>query len=30
VLICDECVSAWVTVLEDELGLGWRERHDSD
>ncbi len=30
VLICDECVSACVTVLEDELGPGWRERHDSD
>ena len=30
VLICDQCVSTCVTVLEDELGPDWRERHDSD
>jgi hypothetical protein len=30
VLICDECVSTCVTVLEDELGPDRRERHDSD
>lgn len=29
VLTCDQCVSTCVTVLEDELGSGWRERHDS-
>ena len=29
VLTCDQCVSTCVTVLEDELGSSWRERHDS-
>jgi ATP-dependent protease Clp, ATPase subunit len=29
VLTCDQCVSTCVTVLDDELSSGWRERHDS-
>src|SRR5450755_5202459 len=30
VLICDQCVSTCVTMLEDDLGPDWRELHDND